>query len=109
MAVKEETTKTREGLPAGAFAIVGDTADSETWKLLHHGKSISRAQRGKLDIEETVDWAQMPMAVAALSLSGSGRRRVDASPEQILQAAKHLANHYRKAEKPLPDTLAALV
>lgn len=36
-------------------------------------------------------------------------RRVEATPEQILQAARHLANHYLKADKALPDTLAALV
>ncbi|MFC2005995.1 hypothetical protein ACFLVG_03445 [Chloroflexota bacterium] len=52
----------------------------------------------------------MSTAVAALSHEGyRGQKRVDASPEQILQAAKHLAAHYRKADKPLPDTLAALV
>ena len=51
----------------------------------------------------------MPAAVAALSPGGYRGQRVDASPEEILQAAKHLANHYRKADKPLPDTLAALV
>ena len=109
MAVKEEKTKTGDGLPVEAFAIVGDAADYKTWQLPHHKKSVSKALRGKLDIEETVDWAQMPVAVAALSLSGSGRRRVDAGPEQVLIAAKHLAGHYLKAEKPLPDTLAALV
>ena len=41
-------------------------------------------------------------------LRGYRGRRVEAAPEQILQAAKHLAEHYLKADKPLPDTLAAL-
>ena len=101
--------KTKERLPKEAFAIIGNPEDSETWKLPHHQKSIFRALRGKFDIEKTVDWEQMDEAVFAL-LSGSNRmRRVDASPEAILEAAKHLANHYRKADKPLPDTLAALV
>jgi len=100
---------TNEGLPKEAFAIVGDPEASGTWKLPHHQKSIFRALRGKLDIEKTVDWDRMSAAVTALSLGGYRVRRVEASPEEILEAAKHLANHYRKADKPLPDTLAALV
>jgi len=108
MTVKEGLSKTKESLPKEAFAIVGDSEDTETWKLPHHQKSIFRALRGKLDIEKTVDWERMPAAVAALSPGGYRGQRVDANPEQILQAAKHLAAHYRKAGKPLPDTLAAL-
>ena len=109
MTVKEGLPKTKEGLPKEAFAIVGDPEDPDTWKLPHHKKSIFRALRGKLDIEKTVDWERMPAAVAALSPRGYRGQRVEASPEEILKAAKHLANHYRKADKPLPDTLAALV
>jgi len=109
MTVKEGLPETKEGLPKEAFAIIGEPAEPETWKLPHHKRSIFRALRGKLDIERTVDWERMPAAVAALSPGGYRGQRVDASPEQILQAAKHLATHYRKADKPLPDTLAALV
>ena len=109
MTVKERIPETDDGLPAEAFAIVGDPEDTETWKLPHHKANILRALRGKLDIEKTVDWERMPAAVAALSPGGYRGQRVDASPEQILQAAKHLAAHYRQAGKPLPDTLAALV
>jgi len=47
--------------------------------------------------------------VAAISPGGYRGQRVEASPEEILKAAKHLAGHYQKAGKPLPDTLAALV
>ena len=108
MTVKERSPETKDGLPKEAFAIVGDPEAPETWKLPHHKKSIFRALRGKLDIEKTVDWERMPAAVAALSPRGYRGQRVDASPEQILAAAKHLADHYRKADKPLPDTLAAL-
>jgi len=108
MAIKQGLEKTREGLPQEAFAIIGDLEDPETWKLPHHKKSIFRALQGKLNIEKTVDWTRMPAAVAALSPRGYRGQRVDASPEQILAAAKHLANHYRKAGKPLPDILAAL-
>ncbi len=109
MTVKEGLTRTREGLPEEAFAIVGDPEDPDTWKLPHHQKSIFRARRGRFDIEKTVDWERMPAAVAALSPRGYRGQRVAASPEQILQAAKHLAAHYRQADKSLPDTLAALV
>ncbi len=109
MAIKEGLPKTKEGLPKEAFAIVGDPDDPETWKLPHHTKAIFRALGGRLDIEKTVDWERMPAAVAALSPGGYRGQRVDASPEEILAAARHLANHYQKAGKPLPDTLAALV
>ena len=109
MTVKDALPKTKDGLPKEAFAIIGDPDDTETWKLPHHKKTIFRALKGKLDLEKTVDWERMPAAVAALSPGGYRGRRVDASPEEILLAAKHLAEHYRKADKPLPDTLAALV
>ncbi len=109
MTVKDGLPKTKEGLPKEAFAILRDPEDPETWKLPHHKKSIFRALRGKINIERTVDWDRMTVAVAALSPGDYRGQRVDASPEEILQAAKHLANHYRKADKPLPDTLAVLV
>ena len=108
MAVKEGLHKTKEGLPKEAFAIVGDPQDPETWKLPHHTKAIFRALAGKLNTEKTVDWERMSGAVAALSPRGYRGQRVEASPEEILKAAKHLANHYLKVNKPLPDTLAAL-
>lgn len=101
--------KTKENLPKEAFAIVGDSEDPDTWQLPHHNKSIFRAMRGRFDVEKTVDWAQMVHAVAVLLPSGHGGRRIAASPEEILAAAGHLAAHYRKAGKPLPDVLAALV
>ncbi len=106
--MKKVEIKTRDGLPKEAFAIVGDPEDPDTWKLPHHKKSIFRALRGKLDVEKTVDWDLMSAAVAALSLNGYRRRTVEASPEEILEAARHLANHYRKAAQSLPDILAAL-
>ena len=99
---------TKDELPKEAFAIIGDPEDPETWQLPHHGKIILKALRGKSDIEKTVDWEQMDASVTALSLGSNRRRRVEASPEQILEAAIHLASHYRKASKPLPDILAAL-
>jgi len=106
--IEKGLPKTKEGLPKEAFAICGNPDDTKTWKLPHHTKAIFRALKGKLDIEQTVDWDRMP-AAAALSPGGYRGQRVEASPEDILKAAKHLADHYRKAGKPLPDTLAALV
>jgi len=109
MTVKEGLVKTEEGLPREAFAITGSPEDSDTWKLPHHKKSILRALRGKVALEKTVDWEQMSAALAALSVEGYRRRKIEASPEEILEAARHLAGHYREADKPLPDVLAALV
>ncbi len=109
MVRKEALARNEAGLPQEAFAIVGIPEDPGTWKLPHHRKSILKALKGKLDIEKTVDWEQMSVAITDLSLNSSHRRGVEASPEQILAAATHLANHYRKSGKPLPDILAALV
>jgi hypothetical protein len=101
--------KLKQGLPLAAFAFVGDPEDPETWKLPHHTRAIFRALAGKLDIERTVDWDRMPAAVAALSPSGYRGQRVEATVEQILNAAQHLAAHYRRAGKELPHTLVALI
>lgn len=107
--LKEGLPRTRDGLPSEAFAVVGDPDDPETWKLPHHTRAIFRALKGKLDLEKTVDWDRMPAAVAALSPGGYRGERVRATPEQILSAARHLAGHYRRAERAVPDTLLALV
>jgi hypothetical protein len=115
--VKESVSKelTKEGLPREAFAIVGDPDKPETWKLPHHTKAIFRSLQGRLDIEKTVDWdreldsLRMPAAVAALSRGGYRGERVQADPEDIIAAARHLARHYEKANKPVPDTLGALI
>jgi len=106
-AVEKEITK--EGLPKEAFSIVGEPQDPQTWKLPHHTKAIFRALQGRLDIEKTVDWDRMPAAVAALSRGGYRGERVQASEEDIIQAARHLAKHYEKAGKPVPDTLGDLI
>jgi len=102
-------SKIKEALPKEAFAIVGDPSDASTWKLPHHTRAIFRTPGRKLDVESTVDWDRMPAAVAALSPGGYRGERVDATGEQIIQAARHLAAHYRKADKPVPDTLAVLI
>ena len=99
----------KEGLSAEAFAIVGEANDPATWKLPHHTRAILRALKGRLDIERTVDWQRMAAAVAALSAGGHRGRRVEATPEQILASARHLASHYQKAGQELPPTLADLL
>lgn len=104
----KQTKPTREGLPCEAFAIVGDPGNPDTWHLPHHKRSIARALKGALDIEQTIDWKQVATAASALSPLPPAKR-VRASPEEILGAAIHLAEHYRKVDKPLPDILAALV
>ncbi len=109
MPKKEGPDRTREELPKEAFAIVGDPEDAGTWKLPHHKKSILRALNGKLDMDKSVDWERMTASAAALSPRERRGQSVTASPEDILRAAKHLAGHYRRADKPLPDILAALV
>jgi len=108
MTTRETIATTKDGLPREAFAIPGDPADPDTWKLPHHKKSIFRALKAKMDIEKTVDWEQMALAVSALSPRICGEGRLCAGPEDTLEAARHLAEHYRKAGKPLPDTLAAM-
>ncbi len=100
--------RTKESLPRQAFAIVGNAENPDTWHLPHHKKNIGRALKGVLDIEQTVDWNQAEVAVNALSPIYPGKR-VRVSPEEILAAALHLAEHCRKGNKPLPDILAALV
>ncbi len=107
--IKDGLPKTKDGLPYQAYAIVGDKDDPETWKLPHHTKAIWRALKGKIGHYRTTDWDRLPLAVAALSPGGYRGRRVEATPEQILEAARHLARHYTENDKSLPDTLLALI
>ena len=111
-AIEKDITK--EGLPKEAFAIVGDPHEPETWKLPHHTKAVvnrrPRYYQKRIDLEKTtVDWDRMAVAVAALSPGGYRGQRVKASPEDIIKAARHLAAHYAAADKPVPDTLGALI
>ena len=107
--IKKGMEKTKEGLPWQAFAIVRDKSDPSTWKLPHHTRSIYRWLQGKIDLEKTVDWQRMPAAVAGLSEGGYRGQRVEASREEIREAARHLAAHYRHADKEVPSTLEELL
>jgi hypothetical protein len=104
----KQRDRTKDGLPREAFAIAGDLENPATWRLPHHRKNIGRALKGDFDIGRTVDWEKTAAAASALSPLCRGKR-VPASPEEILEAAHHLAGHYRKGNKALPDILAALV
>jgi len=99
----------KDGLPSEAFAIVDDREDPSTWKLPHHTRAILRVARGKVGHYQTTDWEHLAAAVAALSRGGFRGKRVEASEQQILDAARHLARHYSENRRPVPDTLAALV
>lgn len=101
--------KAKDGLPREAFAIVGEPDEPGTWKLPHHTRAIYRALKGRLDIEHTVDWDRVAAAVAALSPGGYRGRPVEASAEEKRAAATHLAAHYRKAPREVPDTLQAVM
>ena len=69
---------------------------SEMEKFRHHTKT------------GTIDWPVMPSVLA--SFRGSyDRPPVQATPEEFLAAAQHLAGHYRHAKRPLPNALAAIV
>ncbi|HEY92313.1 MAG TPA: hypothetical protein G4O17_01020 [Dehalococcoidia bacterium] len=59
--------------------------------------------------EETPDWSAIEHQVRMVSHTGDDGVRLQADPEHILAEAQRLADIYRKAGKPLPDTLAALV
>lgn len=107
--IEQAIPRLKDGLPYQAYAIVGDKEDPDTWKLPHHTKAIFRAIRGKLGHYRTTDWDRLPLAVAALSPGGYRGKRVEATEQQILDAARHLAKHYSENGKPIPDTLLALV
>ena len=79
-----------KALTKEAYAIVGDPDDPTTWQLPHH------------TINRNVNWALMDAAAAALSLKGIDGKRVSATPQQILDAARHLAAHYTARGKTIP-------
>jgi hypothetical protein len=96
-------------LPYQAYAIVPDRDDPSSWKLPHHTRLVNRAVKGKIGYEHTVDWDLVNEAVVRLSRQGVEGARIDAPEDQVLAAAQHLASHYIKAGKPLPDALAVMV
>lgn len=106
---QENKVVTSPQLPYQAYAIVGSRDDPLTWKLPHHTRKVYRAIQGKLGYEHTVDWDNINQMVLYLSRQGVEGQRVQADSDAILKAAHHLAAHFSKAAKPLPDALAVLV
>ena len=102
---EEQEKHVRDGLPRQAFAIVPDQEKPATWKLPHHTRAIFRYLKGRLRLEATVDRDRLPLAAAALSKGGYRGQRVEAPPGAIAEAAAHLAQHYTKAGRPIPDSL----
>ncbi len=109
MSAAERRRRRRDGLPAGAFAIVGDGNDPDTWQLRHHRRVVAGTGRGRAGAEETVDWQLMAAAVADLSPRGRLGRPSNLDPEKVIMAARHLAAHHVTAGRRLPDVLAALM
>lgn len=111
--IKEEQEKDlpllKDGLPWQGYAIVPDKEDPDGWQLPHHSREVKRAAIGKVGYEHTVDWLLLEKAVTLLSRFGYEGRRVTADPELIIQAARHLAGHYRKAGRQIPNTLCVLI
>ena len=97
------TLLNRDGLPVQAFAIVPNPTDPAGWQLPHHTEQILK------DVEGSVDWALLETATALLSLQGDQGRRVSADPALIIDAARHIAGHYREAGKPIPTALCVLI
>ncbi|MDD5313366.1 MAG: hypothetical protein PHO26_10060 [Dehalococcoidia bacterium] len=99
----------QDGLPRQAYAIVEDPDLPGTWQLPHHTKLVKRAVIGKIGYEHTVDWPLLEKSVLSLSRQGIDGRRVIADPRLIIDAARHLAAHYRKAGRQIPDVLCVLI
>ena len=103
---EKKSTGVRSGWKA--YALVGDRKDPSTWLLPHH-RNTGAVDCTKGGGEETIDWKLMDVAVSMLSRAGYRGLRVKAQPHEKLAAASHLAGHYRRAGKPLPNALAVLV
>jgi hypothetical protein len=106
---QDEKGAVKDGLPWQAFAMVPDKENPLTWKLPHHTRQVYRAIKGKIGYEHTVDWECMPLMAQCLSRFGIDGQRVTGDPSDLLAAAKHLASHYLKAGKSLPNALAVIV
>ena len=104
-----EDVSLKDGLPRQAFAYVGSRFDTSTWLLPHHSKTIFRALKSKRSQESTVDWPMVETCVRRLSMRGFDGQHINAMELAIIDAAKHLADHYWWALKPLPNDLSVLI
>lgn len=83
-------------------------------ELTHHNMAEVRRmkRRGHLNLagmQATIDWELMQRAVAMLSPQGDHGVHMPGGAEARIDAARHLAAHYRAAGKPVPDILQALL
>ncbi len=109
-AISRSVPPLKDGLPFQAFAFVGDRESPDTWLLPHHTRAVKKAAAGKIGYEHTVDWQQLEHCTLLLSRQGVDGRRVTAGePGRIIAAARHLAGHYRKAGRQIPDALCVLI
>ena len=93
----------KNGLPIHAYAIRPDEYDVSTWQLPHHTSSVLD------DVEASVDWQLIKKATLLVSLRGDEGRRISADPVLIIEAARHIAEHYRKAGLQVPIDLCVLI
>ena len=97
------TTLSKAGLPIDAYAIRPDEYDVFTWQLPHHTSTVFK------DVEASVDWPLIEKATLLLSMAGDEGQRISADPELIIEAARHIASHYRRAGKSVPIALCVLI
>jgi hypothetical protein len=93
----------KDGLSANAFAIAPDPQYPDDWQLPHHARHVLK------EVEGSVDWLLIEKATLLLSLQGDEGRRVNADPALIIDAARHIAGHYRNAGKSIPTALCVLI
>jgi hypothetical protein len=106
---EKEIPLLKDGLPLQAYAIALDKEDPAGWQLPHHTKEVKRAVAGKIGYEHTVDWLLLEKSVQLISRFGDEGRRVTADPDLIIQAARHLAAHFRKGGRQIPVSLCVLI
>ena len=105
----KKSVKTRNGLSREAFAIIGNPANSEKWQLPHYTRAIFKVLTGSLDVKRTIDWERFGAVVAAILPRNGAGKKIEASPGETIESARHLAAHCRNADRPLIDILAALI
>lgn len=83
------------------FAIRGKASDPETWKLPHH----TGGQGDRAHDELAVDWGRVGAALVAVESGQFRGQRLGATMAERKRAGRHLAAHYRKAKKDVPEGL----
>jgi hypothetical protein len=105
MAEKKSVTRGGKKLYRQYFAIMGDADDPSTWKLPHHTGGQGDVPHAQL----SVNWGQARAAIVA-AVSGQFRgNKLGATMAQRKTAARHLATHYRKAKKDVPEGLSKFI